>query len=336
MNTVPLEVSLLNSAQEESQKNASSPKKSPRSIIIILGLLLVLLVVVIVLLKNKGQNNLHTIESSVNPINSKPQNNNVKQTEILLITNDFVDLNTIKSISKYRSCQGHVVVSCDQKETKRNMKHSFDVKDQFVHTNDKLALYAPFDAIVLLTRQSPCAFNDSNCESGGELWLYPQSEQSYFDSTKYWSFSIEHIKSLSNLKQGDKIKGGDLIGYADMMGKIHEFDVVIAKSTNNLSKGNFEEKDGNREFDKMSKEGNFKMKDIQVVDGWTCTFSDLDSVYNYMSATVFAEYQLYGIKSRNDMIYTKEYRDAHACTYQGSGPFFSNSDMVNDWVFLKK
>lgn len=124
-----------------------------------------------------------------------------------VLTKNFVDIAKIEKISKFRSCQGHIVVPTDESETKRNMKHYVLLKEEFRGVN-KVQLFAPYDAHVS---------SFSNPEKGleGELW---------FDAGSDYQFSIEHINIISNLKDGGNVKAGDLVGYSGPKG----FDIVYA------------------------------------------------------------------------------------------------------------
>ena len=126
------------------------------------------------------------------------------------LTKNFVDLEKIEKISKYRSCQGHIVVPTDASEIMRNMKHYVLLKEEFRGV-DKVKLFAPYDAYVS---------SFANTENGleGELW---------FDAGSDWQFSIEHINIIPKLKSGGNVKAGDLVGYSGPKG----FDIVFAVGT---------------------------------------------------------------------------------------------------------
>lgn len=218
-----------------------------------------------------------------------------------LLTSNFVDLQKISEISKYRSCQGHVVVPQDRREERRNMKHYFRVKKEFFG-QDTVELYAPYDGYVSMIRSEP--------EMGlqGEIWI----SQSRLPPSATWSFSIEHIHVKPGLKVGDNVKAGYLIGYAALSGETDKasFDVIYAKV-------------------------GFPPKNI---DGWTSPFSDLDSVFNHMSEEVLGEYKKKGINSKEIMQYTKEERDQDLCEYDKDfreGIYFKSDDRLKDWVKLK-
>lgn len=217
-----------------------------------------------------------------------------------VLTSNFVDLNKISEISKFRSCQGHVVVPQDRREERRNMKHYVRVKKEYFG-QDTVEIYAPYDGYVSIIRSEP----DMGLQ--GEIWI----SQSVLPPFSVWSFSVEHINIKPGLKRGDKVKAGDLIGYAALSGEPDKasFDIIYAKVGIPPKK----------------------------IDGWTSPFSDLDSVFNHMSEDVFAEYAKKGVLSKEDMQYTKEERDQNLCEYRKDyreGMYFVGGNDA-DWFKLK-
>ncbi len=216
------------------------------------------------------------------------------------ITANFVDLNKIAKISKFRSCAGHVTVPQDAREMKRNMKHYFWVKPQY-NKPQAVEIYSPYDGYVADIRSEP----ELNLE--GEIWITPMQIFAMVPPLGVWSFSVQHIDVKHGLKLGDKVKAGELIGYLAVSEKRGDsFDIVYGKS-------------------------GFPPKKI---DNWTGPFADLDSVFNHMSDKVFGEYQKKGIASKEDFIISKEQRDQNPCQYQGEGPYFTNQEDQNNWVVL--
>lgn len=218
-----------------------------------------------------------------------------------VLTANFVDLNKISEISKYRSCQGHVVVPQDRREERRNMKHYFRVKEEYFG-QDTVELYAPYDGYVSVIRSEP--------EKGlqGEIWI----TQSVLPPMAVWSFSIEHINIKEGLKKGDTVKAGDLIGYAALSGEQDKgsFDVIYAKIG----------------------------LPIKNIDGWTSPFADLDSVFNHMDEKVLGEYKKKGIAIKETMQYTKEERDKDLCEYRKDfreGIYFNGGEHPQDWIKLQ-
>lgn len=126
-----------------------------------------------------------------------------------ILVKNFVNLNLIEKISKFRSCQGHIVVPTNGDEPPSNMKHYFLIKQEAMGKN-RVPLYAPYEAKV----SSIFSFPDQGLE--GEIWLSNGSN---------WQFSIEHILVKDGLKKGDKVKAGELLGYAGG----DDFDIVYGK-----------------------------------------------------------------------------------------------------------
>lgn len=216
-----------------------------------------------------------------------------------LIAN-FVDLNKIEKISKYRSCSGHTTVPQDKREMKRSMKHYFWVKKEFLG-DDTVEVYSPYDGYVSDMRTEP----GKGLE--GEIWIFPKQMFAMIPPFGAWNFSVQHINILKGLKLGDKVKAGDLIGYAAAANSGGDsFDIVYAKS-------------------------GFPPKKI---DNWTAPFSALDSVFNHMSDEVFAKYQEKGL-SKEALIMSKEQRDQGPCKYRGEGPDFENRDDSTNWAILQ-
>jgi len=126
-----------------------------------------------------------------------------------VLVKNFVDLRKIEKISKFRSCQGHLVIPVDGNEPKSNMKHYFWLKPEYQNTK-KVKLFAPYTGKISETRAEP------NEGLEGEIWI---------SNGNSWQFSIEHIQILSSLKKGEKVEAGQLLGYAAG----DDFDIVYAK-----------------------------------------------------------------------------------------------------------
>lgn len=223
-----------------------------------------------------------------------------KNTPPPLLTANFVDLNQITKISKFRSCAGHVTVPQNGTESKNSMKHYFWVKSELIGTN-AVKIYAPYDGYVSSIRSDP----QENLE--GEIWIVPKRKLAMLPPTGIWAFSVQHIVVRDDLKRGSEVKAGDILGHAAIPSEDRaSFDIVYAKPA-------------------------IKPK---MIDNWRSPFSDLDSVFNRMSDEVFAIYQERGISTRDQMLITKEKRNMKQCEYQGGGPYFSNQEDPDNWVTL--
>ncbi len=120
------------------------------------------------------------------------------------VTANFMDIDKIDKISKFRSCQGHTVVPQDESETKRNMKHYVILKKELWGGGGKIAVYAPFDGRVAGIR--------SEKEKGLE------GEISFSVGGSRWEVSYLHLDVLDGVKKRQKVKSGQIIGYASDKG----------------------------------------------------------------------------------------------------------------------
>lgn len=218
-----------------------------------------------------------------------------------VIVKNFVDINKVKEISKYRSCAGHTVVPQDMREMKRNMKHYIKVYPEY-KKEDSVELYSPYDGYISVIRA------DMGDKLEGELWIAPdRGIFSILPPFNLWMLSFEHMQPRKDLKMGSKVKAGELVGYASFLVKERDatFDVIYGKL-------------------------GLPMKRI---DNWNSPFSDLDSMFSHMSDNILAEYEKRGL-TKEKLILTKEERDAKPCAYMGSGPYFNNHDDPDNWLNL--
>lgn len=217
------------------------------------------------------------------------------------IVANFTNLDKIEKISKYRSCQGHVTVPQDERETRRSMKHYFWVRPEY-NESEKVEIYSPYEGYVSIVRSEP----ELNLEE--EIWISSKNIFAMLPPIGVWNFSVQHLDVRKDLKVGDKVKAGELIGYAALSQKRgNSFDIVYAKLGIPPKK----------------------------IDGWTAPFSEIDSVFNHMSDEVFAEYQKKWITSKDELFISKEERDQNPCQYQGEGPYFAPQEKTDDWAELQ-
>jgi len=230
---------------------------------------------------------------------------------VLKISTMFIDLNKIKMISKFRSCQGHLVVPGTGDEPRSTMKHYFKVKPEFVGTNDKVAVYAPFKGYIFDIALDRCRRPTGPCYGGGEIGLLPIESLDKFRPEDTWSFSVIHIKPLPNLKVNDIVEEGQLIGFGDFVGGDESYntvDIVISKHATQPV----------------------------IIDGYSSPYSALDSLFNYLDENVWNEFKAHGIKSKEELFFSKEYRQTHECRYEGSGPYFWSGyqNDPSEWIEL--
>jgi len=206
-----------------------------------------------------------------------------------LITKNFLDLAQISSITKYRGCSGHQTISQYTDEPPSRMDH--DITRIQTIEPDQLKIYAPFDGYV------------TNVMSQG-ISMVPGSSKLSWWPFNQWRFSMPHTHPLPEYdKPTSFVKAGTLIGYADYEGR-YELKGFKNRGTQVII--------GITAIPPMWKNGN------------TEPWKKLESIFYYMSDEVFAEYQaaIPGLKSRDDFIISKEYRQAHPCKFKGSGPYF--------------
>lgn len=218
---------------------------------------------------------------------------------------NFVDINKVKQISKYRSCAGHTTVPQDGREMKRNMKHYIEVYPE-LRKEETVEIYSPYDGFISVIRA------DMADRLEGEIWIVPdRGILTILPPFNLWMFSFEHVQPRKGLKVGDKVKAGELMGYASFL---------VTERTDPT-------------FDAIY--GKMALPSVpKKLDNWNSPFSDLDSVFDHMSDEVYAQYQKRGI-TREKIIVSKDERDNNPCTYRDHGPYFENSQDPVNWVILK-
>lgn len=207
---------------------------------------------------------------------------------------DFIDLEKIVAISKFRSGSGHDFSSGS--ETCRSMKHYFNVQNT-----------AEGERLRILNNgipPSPDGKTDIKIYSpvNGKIKTivaeqYPIGEQIYIQPDGYSDYTVRlfHIYKLEGVKEGKTVKAGEQIGN---IGQYQNTDIAIE-----------------------TKRG-FKPNFI--------------SYFEVMPDSIFAKYQALGIKDRNELIITKEYRDTHPLQCNGEQFAVNNdsSQTVENFVFL--
>lgn len=204
-----------------------------------------------------------------------------------LVTHNFLDLSQIDSFTKYRSCAGHQTIPQYNDEPVSNMQH-YVTRIQSIEP-DQLKIYAPFDGYV------------TNILSDEGVTMVPAASRFPWWPFNQWRFAMPHTNPLPQFDSPSaRVQAGDLIGYADLGG-----------DEGQKNRGT-QVRVGVTAIPPMFKNGNGE------------PYKKLDSVFNYMSDEVFAEYQsaVPGLKSREDLIISKEWREAHACKFIGTGPQF--------------
>lgn len=205
---------------------------------------------------------------------------------------DFIDLDKIYSISKFRSGSGHDFSSSGEKC--RSMKHYFNTQD----TREKLTLFDRNNGLP----PKPDGANDINIYSpvdgeivdvqsdqmpiGKQIHIRPKSNPDY-------TVRLFHIYLDNNLKKGSSVTAGQKIG-------------VISQYQNT---------------------------DIAIMGGGFGR--NFISYFDVMPDNVFAIYQKRGVKSRDELIISKEARDADPlqCNEEMFVREKNNTD-PRDFIFL--
>jgi hypothetical protein len=209
----------------------------------------------------------------------------------------YINLNYIDSVSKFRSGAGHNY-SDEYEAPNRSMKHYFTPLSQYREgngTNLDVKIYAPVSGTI------SDIFHESYQLSNGEYAGY----QLHIIPDGYSAFVVRifHVNYLSGLTIGTHVNAGQWLGYADMREAyssdlavecIYAAPPVYPVGSPYLDRG---------------------IKDL--------------SAFEVMTDTIFRQYQARGIGNRDDVIISKEYRDANPVTNWGMyDPF--------DWVKLKQ
>ncbi len=197
---------------------------------------------------------------------------------------DFIDLDKVASISKFRSASGHDFSA--HGETCRSMKHYFQPPfnpNAKMRTVDGQQLpplpdgqtdtpiYSPVDGKII-------SLSDEHTPIGKQFSIRPDSNPN-FNVRIFHVFPSDGIHALMNVKAGQQL---------GVIGKDQGTDIAIETTT---------------------------LKGTQFV-----------SYFQVMPDAIFANYQKHGITSRDDLIFTKSYRDAHPlqCTNNKDEQFAQN------------
>ncbi|HOZ54283.1 MAG TPA: hypothetical protein PKY25_03040 [Bacilli bacterium] len=202
--------------------------------------------------------------------------------DVKYITAVPIDLEQIQSISKYRSCAGHIRDGYSYEgdlENDRSMKHYFLPIPELQGTLDKVKLYAPFDGTITKIDYEKDKVIPERPNNGGGLHFVsdidPNAEVIY-----------GHIYTSKDYKVGDKVKAGEFVGYAAVGQKGNDFDIDLSTPGGT---------------------GAYKGREV------------LGSVFDHMTSEVLKAFAKYDITPENTK-FTKEYRDANPCNYYTTGP----------------
>lgn len=205
---------------------------------------------------------------------------------------DFIDLDNIYSISKFRSGAGHDFSG--NGEQCRSMKHYFNTQDTRAKMNSydqgngipskpdgvsDIAIYSPVDGKITAVKKEQTPI-------GAQIYIRPTSNSNY-------TVRLFHIYLDSGIEKGSKVSAGQKIG-------------VISQYQNT---------------------------DIAIMGGGFG--NNFVSYFDVMPDSVFAKYRARGVKSRDELIISKEARDANPLTCNGEIFVPKNNDNDRrDFVFL--
>lgn len=238
--------------------------------------------------------------------NSQTDANSIEKDKAPTVMVNFVDLDKVAAITKFRSCQGHIVVPQNGTEARSNMKHYFYIKKEFTSAQGMVPLYAPFDGYVVdIFSEEGEGFSDRVAESRDVSF----SKEKGFFSRSNWMLTILHIIPTGSLKKGDAVKAGQLVGQValEKIPPYYSFDVTYSKM------------------------GTFPKK----IDGWSSPYVALESVFNHMDASVLEQFQRFGTTTSDSFGISKAIRDASPCQYRPGSVQFDrelNKDWANDWI----
>jgi len=131
------------------------------------------------------------------------------------ITANPLDLSQIKSISQFRSCEGHNFSGYNangEKETYRTMKHYVESIDELAQTDQQVKIFAPFDGKISQIVKDL---------RGSRVYLSPTSKSSGWD---FLFFHVDLLPKFNN--EGTKIVSGDHIGFANLTNAAN-FDIAL-------------------------------------------------------------------------------------------------------------
>lgn len=143
----------------------------------------------------------------------------------MFVNQNFIELDKISSISRYRSGYGHDF-SQGTGENCRSMKHYLlpkgTIPGEYKPQNELIKYFAPVDGTITKMHYTK---NQYGTEARFDI-----------DSTEYpaFSFSFFHVKLLEDLKEGTKVSAGQHIGY--IAGDAHgEIAVMVKTSRSDVS-----------------------------------------------------------------------------------------------------
>ena len=198
---------------------------------------------------------------------------------------DFVELDNVYSISKFRSGVWHDY-SVHSDETCRSMKHYFSSMNSekpnykmgskntewpMPIEGEDVTIFSPVDGKIFKVDYN------KKVAMGYDIFIIPDSQPKIL-------IRLMHVAPIEGIKGGVKVIAGQKVG---LVHANQSFDIAI--------------------------------------DQIAITKTSYISYFAAMQDSVFAKYQARGIKSRNDLIISKEYRDVHPLECQKNSEEFLNT-----------
>ncbi|HLE49032.1 MAG TPA: hypothetical protein VI819_03315 [Patescibacteria group bacterium] len=272
------------------RQNPSKPNNRWILIVILIPLLIFFLFVLKGIVKDIAQLKQEKFQEAEKTVDEEPPIDPDNPSKF--IQTDFVELDKVYSISKFRSGMGHDY-SYLSGETCRSMKHYFSTYD------DKQPNYK-YEGLSIENFPTPTLENDVKIFTPVDGFLdFDDSGVSYNQELRvapsaYPNISIEfqHVQRAPNVNKG-KVKAGELIG---LVLANQSFDLAI--QTDIIEQG---------------------VKKIGYI-----------SYFAAMPDNVFTKYQARGVKNRGDLIITRKYRDTHPLNCRSDQGFFAKDYLSVD------
>ncbi len=134
-------------------------------------------------------------------------------------TADFIELNKIQKISKFRSFAGHDY--SDSFEQDRSMKHYFDPIPEFGSSNDNITIYSPVDGTIKYLNDEMHRLSNGDIR-GKQIGIKVKNHEDY-------TVIIFHLNPFANISVGVEVHAGEAIGFADVRENSNT-DIAIQRS----------------------------------------------------------------------------------------------------------
>lgn len=185
---------------------------------------------------------------------------------------NYIDLNDIQRISKFRSDEGHDY--SDDFESCRSMKHYFKPYDSIDWS--QVCLFSPISGSISRIQEE---------WAGIQVQIQSEAYPAFF-------IIIFHVSPIRAFDVGDQVVEGQQIG--NHIGSQTMSDIAVG---------------------------------VNAPNGWK-----LVSYFDIMTDSVFQSYENRGITSRNDVIISRDERDADPLSCNGET--FTNESSLESWVLL--